>query len=256
MSKIDSVKNVGVSVVVPVYNGEKTISETILAIINQSHKLIEIIVVDDCSSDKTWSILQDLQKKIFTIKLFRNQTNLGVSYSRNLGLQNSNYDFIAFCDADDIFEKEKIEKQLSFMLYHDVKFSYTGFYRFKDNLNYRRTVIPPKVCTRKYLYHNTIVVTSTVMYNKNYFNHHKFRDFYYDDFVFWLDLLESVDAYGLSEPLTFYRVSKTGLSGNKLKSAMKVFKTFVILEDRNYFKAVFHFSLWLNNTFIKYSLKY
>jgi teichuronic acid biosynthesis glycosyltransferase TuaG len=256
MSKIDSVKNVGVSVIVPVYNGELTISETILSIINQSHVPIEIIVVDDCSFDKTWSILQDLQKINSSIKLFRNEKNLGVSYSRNLGLQNSSYDFIAFCDADDIFEMEKIEKQLCFMLDHDVKFSYTGFHRFNVNLNERRTVIPPMVCTRNYLYHNTIIVTSTVMYNKKYFNQHKFKDFYYDDFVFWLDLLESVDAFGLSEPLTFYRVSKNGLSGNKFKSVIKVFKTFVILENQNYLKAIFHFVLWLKNTFMKYILKY
>jgi teichuronic acid biosynthesis glycosyltransferase TuaG len=256
MLKKDFINTVGVSVIVPVFNAEATIVETILSIVNQSHKKIEIIVIDDFSTDNSYHVLEDLKLKYPIIKLFRNGRNRGVSYSRNIGLMNCVFDFVSFCDSDDIFVFDKIEKQLVFMLTNNVKFSYTSFYRFRGNILNRKQIILRSKCSRLELYHNTIIVTSTVMYNKSYFRTQKFKDFYYDDFVFWLDLLENDCAYGLSDPLTYYRVTNTGLSGNKFKSIGKVFKTFFILEKRNPLKAVYHFIIWIYFTILKYVFQY
>jgi glycosyltransferase involved in cell wall biosynthesis len=98
-----------VSVIVPAYNAERTISKTLHSVVTQSYTNIEIIVVDDGSEDNTASVVRSFSRRDSRIQLFQ-QPNLGVARARNLGIENSSGELIATIDADDIWFQQFIEK--------------------------------------------------------------------------------------------------------------------------------------------------
>jgi len=102
-----------VSVILTVYNGEKYIYECMESVIHQTLDEIEIICIDDSSSDNTLNILGKLQNEDDRIKVISNQFNLGAGASRNKGLEIAKGEYIIFLDADDIFEKDMLEKAYS-----------------------------------------------------------------------------------------------------------------------------------------------
>ena len=102
-----------ISVVIPSYNSAKYIAECLDSVLNQSYADIEIICVDDCSSDQTYLILESYRQKHPSITLFRNEKNLGAPYSRNRGLDSSRGNYILFLDADDVLLPGRIGHQVS-----------------------------------------------------------------------------------------------------------------------------------------------
>lgn len=100
--------NKKLSIIIPVYNGEKTIEKCIESIVNNNYKNIEIIVVNDGSNDRTLEILKEIQKKETRLKIV-SQKNSGVSSARNLGIDNSTGDYIYFMDADDYLESNCLD---------------------------------------------------------------------------------------------------------------------------------------------------
>ena len=100
-----------VSIIIPSYNNEKYIADAISSALNQTYPNIEVIVVDDNSRDKTQKIVGSFtEDNLYYIK---NQSNLGVSIAKNVGIQKCTGDYIAFLDSDDMYEKNKIEEQMN-----------------------------------------------------------------------------------------------------------------------------------------------
>ena len=95
-----------VSVIIPVYNSERFIREPILSALRQTYKNVEIIVVDDCSSDSSAEIIQDLQKEYSNIRYHLQPTNHGAGVARNKALEIATGQFIAFLDSDDVWHPE------------------------------------------------------------------------------------------------------------------------------------------------------
>ncbi len=105
-----------ISVLIPVYNVEAFVKEAILSICNQTYKNIEIIVVDDCSTDLTYSVVAELVEIDSRIKLFKNEKNSKIVKTLNFALEQAKGDFIARMDGDDISAPERLEKQLDFLI--------------------------------------------------------------------------------------------------------------------------------------------
>ena len=89
----------------PMYNSEKYINQTIKSILNQTYDNWELIIIDDCSTDNCLKIAKEYSKKDKRIKCYKNKTNKGISGNRNRGLKLATGDYIAFCDDDDLFDK-------------------------------------------------------------------------------------------------------------------------------------------------------
>lgn len=113
-----------VSVIMPTYKCGRFIEESIKSIQNQTYRVWELIVVDDCSGDDTVSIVQDLMKTDRRIQLYSNSSNSGAAVSRNVALRNAKGRWIAFLDSDDLWEPTKLEKQIRFMEDNGYAFSY------------------------------------------------------------------------------------------------------------------------------------
>jgi len=123
-----------VSVIIPVYNAEKFVEETIKSVLNQTYSAIEIILIDDASTDASLTILNKFKSD--NLSVFHQKTNIGASACRNIGIKKAKGHFIQFLDADDILPKNKIAAQIEL----NKQFGETiliGCYwtRFKDNIN-------------------------------------------------------------------------------------------------------------------------
>ena len=106
-----------VSVVITTFNRAQYIVKAIDSALAQTYKNLEIIVLDDCSHDNTPQILSEYSRKDNRIKIFRNETNLGVAKNLNKGVGLSQCKYIAILDSDDSWcDKDKIQKQVDFLL--------------------------------------------------------------------------------------------------------------------------------------------
>lgn len=114
-----------VSVIIPTYNVEKEIKRCIESIINQTYKNIEIIIVDDYSTDNTVNIIKNNYKNNEKIKLFLNDSNKKAAYTRNRAINESQGELIAIQDADDYSSPLRIEKQVKYLL-KNKDFSFVG----------------------------------------------------------------------------------------------------------------------------------
>ena len=104
-----------IALVIPSFNQAEFISEAIDSILNQTHPVDEILVVDDASTDETCEIIRNQYP---SVRLLVNETNRGPSYSRNCGIEASTSDFITFLDADDLLPKNKIKWQYDYLIQH------------------------------------------------------------------------------------------------------------------------------------------
>ena len=115
-----------VSVITPMYNCEKFISETIESVLNQTYTNWEMIIIDDCSTDKSNQIVKQYIERDKRIRLIALNENSGAAVARNKGIEVSSGRFIAFLDGDDLWEPNKLEKQIQFMTEKNIGFSFTS----------------------------------------------------------------------------------------------------------------------------------
>lgn len=138
----------GITVIVPCYNVEKYIDKCVQSLINQTYKNLEIILVDDCSTDNTWKIINKYSKNHENIKCIKNEKNRGAGYSRNIALKQAKNDYISFIDSDDYIEDnyyESMMKQLklekSDLIVCDIFVKYDSV----DGTNQRSTACEGKI---------------------------------------------------------------------------------------------------------------
>lgn len=117
-----------VSIITPSYNSSRFISQTIESILSQTYTNWELLITDDCSTDKTREIVKSYQRKDPRIKFFQLKENSGPGVARNHSIEMAKGRFIAFCDSDDRWYPEKLEKQLAFMAKKRCMLSYTSLY--------------------------------------------------------------------------------------------------------------------------------
>lgn len=206
-----------VSIVMPSYNSEKFIKDSIESVLNQTYPFWELLIVDDCSIDKSMEIIKSFKDE--RIKLFQNEVNSGAAVSRNRALREACGKWIAFLDADDIWLPTKLEEQLQFMADKDYHFTFTD-YRICVNGKLENVIriAPNKVNfkkIKKYCYFSTI----TVMYDAEKIGLIQIGNIKKNnDYAMWLKALKLADAYRYPKCLSFYIKHENSISsGSKLK---------------------------------------
>lgn len=213
-----------VSIIMPAYNCSKTISESIDSVINQTFRNWELIVVDDCSRDNTVEIVKKYQKKFNNIALIILKKNGGVGVCRNIGVNKARNDWIAFLDSDDLWEKNKLQKQISFIKKEtNARLVFTGSSFIDNNGEKKKFVldVPERVNYDQLLSHNIISCSSVLVKKEEMLKHPMPKDrMIHEDFVTWLSILKGGKiAYGIHEPLLVYRLSSGSKSRNKIRAA-------------------------------------
>ena len=217
----DNLSNVTVKVVLPNYNSAAYVSETINSVINQTFKNWTLTIVDDNSNDETRKVLKNYidHPNINIIWLKKNKRP---GFCRNLAIRNSKSDYIAFIDSDDIWEKEKLSKQLDFMIENKYYFTYTNYLTFRSEIkqNNLKEIRSPKYFNFEKFTRNTSIATSTMIIKKSFIENIKFSNTRIcEDYFFKCQILKKVNnAYCLPENLTKYRIRKNSLQSNKIRN--------------------------------------
>lgn len=210
-----------VSVIVPCYNHEKYVQECIESVVNQTYKNIELIVIDDGSSDNSPKILQDLSKKYNFC--FEHQKNRGLSGTLNKALELTSGKYICNLASDDYWELTKIEKQVSIMeANQNLGFCYSDYTFVDKNSNPINENTYFKNITgyafRRMLISN-FVAAVTVMIRKDVFSEVGAYDaeMPIEDWYMWLKITKKYPIQSMGEKLAFYRMHGKNFSSDHKK---------------------------------------
>lgn len=253
--------NTLISVIMPAYNAEKYIEESIKSVINQTYTNIELIIVNDCSKDKTQEIIDKWSKEDSRIKKYINEKNSGVAYTRNYGIQKSTGEWIAFLDSDDLWTKDKLQKQIELIVNNNMEpaIIYTASQFIDENgekYNYIMNV--PKNIEYKELLKQNVISCSSVLVKKEIIENTKMEnDKAHEDFITWLKILKdyNICAYGIDEPLLIYRISRNSKSGNKFKAAKMTYMVYKHV-GLNFFARIYYMCFYTIKSLKKYKKIY
>lgn len=201
-----------ISVVMPLYNAERFVGESIESLMAQTLSDFELIVIDDCSTDGSAAVVEELQRRDPRIKLLRNERNLGAASTRNRGLDAARGEFIAFLDADDICIPERFEKQIAFLKAHpgvDVCGSYYLIFNDqsdRDHGHYDRLPLTPEEIRCQIFFFNPLGM-STIMLRADALRKTgiQFRNCVCEDYKLWADLSDRLTMANIPECLIRYR---------------------------------------------------
>lgn len=216
-----------VSIVIPAYNNENTIIATLESIRNQSYKNIEIIIIDDNSKDKTLQLVTEQQKKDNRIKIYHNSTNLGMIGNWNKCIQMSNGEFVKLVCADDLLDKNEIEKETGVMILNpsvnlvesdtrliDINGKKTGSFK-----RYHKAglVKGKKIARTSIIWNNFFgapvnnLIRKSVLDKTGYFDE---QFTYILDFDMWMKIACTGDVYIIHELLNSFRIRNDSNTGN------------------------------------------
>ena len=202
--------------------------------------------MNDCSPDGSADIIKGYSDP--RIKLFNQATNKGAYAARNRGLEEAEGRYIAFLDADDLWEPEKLERELAFMKKKKAGFVFTS-YEFADQngVGNGSVVKVPEVLPYRKALHNTIIFTSTVLIDRKIVSDDLIRmpRMKSEDTATWWTILKAGHtAYGLNENLVKYRRVSGTLSANKLVALKRIWDLLRKIAGLSIPAAVWHFMLW------------
>lgn len=236
-----------VSIIMPAYNVEKYISDSINSVLNQTYTDWELIIVDDNSSDNTnREVLKYNDKRII---LLRNDKNSGAAISRNKALSVAQGKWIAFLDGDDLWEPTKLEKQINYMYKNKYSFTYTNYSKIDEDGNELCILCSgPKVVTKEKMYNYAYPGCLTVMYDRKVIGNIQIKDIKKNnDYAMWLKVVKKANCYLLDENLAKYRIRKQSISHDKLLKKIKShYDLYRICDEKGFISSFLH---TINNLF-------
>lgn len=245
-----------ISIVMPAFNAEKTILESINSVINQTYSDWELIICDDGSTDKTLDIISKLQDNRIT--LIHNVNQQGAAGARNSCISIAKGSYIAFLDSDDVWSKEKLSQQLNHMILNDVDFSYGGYYIFSDVIdNVQGKFEPSHNLTIDRILKSCDIGCLTVMIKRSSYIDFKFPYSVKEDYTAWISCfnkkLKIMKYPGL---YAYYRISQKNLSSNKIKETMRQFHVIRKYGGIGVVKSIYYISCYIVIGIIKHRFKY
>jgi len=209
-----------VSIIIPTYNTEKFIRATLQSVQNQTYQNWEMILVDDASTDRTVSVIEEFAKNDSRIKLFKLEKNSGNGFARNIALEKAVGKYIAYLDADDLWFSNKLEKQIGFLKANNLHFTFSFYDCIDEEGNsLNRRVEAPINLTYDELFFCNYVGNLTAIYDADYFGKIILEATQKrQDWRLWLTILKQIQVTKpVPEPLAFYRIRKDSISSSKFK---------------------------------------
>lgn len=245
-----------VSIITPAYNAAAYIAETIESVLAQTYTNWEMLIVNDCSKDNTPEIVESYAAKDKRIKLLNLKQNSGAAVARNAAIQNAKGRYIAFLDSDDLWKKEKLQKQLNFMQQNGYAFTFTGYEHFKETKeNIRNQVQIPKSLNYNQALKGNQIGCLTVMLDRKQIPNIHFTTQKHEDYILWLNILKhGITAYGIQESLALYRTGNSkSISGNKMQSALWTWKVYRESQRLSVVKSMYYMWFYVMNGLKKHS---
>ena len=240
-----------ISIITPVYNAEKFINETIDSVRQQTYRHWELILVNDCSTDTSQSLIEAASREDTRIKVLNLEENSGAAVARNQGLDEAKGQYVAFIDSDDIWLPNKLEDQLRFMQDHQYVFTYTDLALVDEKGQIiKESVGVPTSLDYWQLLKNTAIACSTVLIHRQAIGpFHMPLVRKGQDTATWLMLMRErqIKAYGFQKVLNLYRQVSNSISSNKFDALKRTWNTYYRLEKLPLPQALYYFTHYVIN---------
>jgi len=243
-----------ISVIIPYYKKKRFIDYSIKSVINQSYSNLEIILIYDDEDKSDLKYLKDNYGFNKKIKFIVNKKNIGAGLSRNKGIKSANGKYICFIDADDIWKKDKLKKQLKIMKRKRFVISHTSYEIITKNnkiigcraaRTFKNVDSLLKSCD---IGLSTVIIKKSILKKSDNFSKMKTKE----DFVFWLKLLnKNFKIYGINLYLSKWRKLDNSLSSSVLQRLLDGFTVYNRYLKMNFVKSIYYLFLLSINSIIK-----
>ena len=236
-----------VSIITPTYNCGPFIAETIASAQAQTYTNWEMIIVDDCSTDNTREIVEEIAEQDARVKYYCLEENSGAAVARTRAMEIAEGEYMAFLDSDDLWMPEKLETQIAFMRDNGYAFSCTAYEQIDEDSNPLGRVIKT---VRKTDYNRLLldcpVGNSSVMYSVELMGKFEVPNIRKrNDDALWLQMLKKERyIYGMPTVLMRYRIRKNSISSNKLKVVKYHWILYREIEHLSVIRSAFHIGYW------------
>lgn len=235
-----------VSIIMPCYNGEKYIVDSIKSVISQTYQTWELIIVDDCSTDNTLAVIQPFLSDERVV-LLKQLENCGPVKARNKAIDYASGNIISFLDSDDLWLSEKLEHQVSyFQANRSQAIVFTDYIIIDSEGNKKQIVTAPKIVCYDKLLRSNYIGCLTCSYSADLLGKRYFSEVGHEDYVLWLSILkEGYSAINIGLPLALYRRHEGSLSSNKFIAASWQWKIYRDILQLGYSRSMFYFLNYL-----------
>ena len=227
-----------ISIIIPYHRKKKYFSKTIKSIISQTFTNFEIILIYDDTNLEELNFVKKIMFEVPKKKIIINKYILGPGISRNIGISKSKGKYLAFCDADDIWVKNKLKLQINFMKKKKLNFSHSSYYviNFKDkkigSFNIKEKIHYKDLIKSCDIGLSTVIISKKLINDRNKFCKLKTKE----DYFLWLQIIKKIKLiYGLNKYLVSWRYNKGSLSDSFFQKIMDSFRLYYIYEKYNIF---------------------
>ena len=244
-----------VSIITPTFNSEKYIQQTIQSVQNQTYQNWEMIIVDDCSSDNTIQIVEDIQNTEPRIILIKSDKNSGPAVSRNKGIEKAQGKYLTFLDADDIWFEDFIQNSIDTIQKTGIHFVFSSYKRSNEQLNfiYSDFIVPEKVTYTDILKTNSISCLTAFIDIETLGRKFMPEVYKRQDMGLWLKYLKEIPfAYGIKEPKAIYRIRENSLSRKKSDLIKYQWQFYRNVEKLSVINSTYYMVHWAVRGFLKY----
>ena len=246
-----------VDIILPVYNSKSFILDTLRSVIKQAYQDWRVIIIDDGSTDNSLDLISKFIKSSKYKKKFiliQNKINKGQAFSRNLAIKCCNSKFIAFIDSDDVWQKNKLKKQINFMVKNNYNFTYSDYKSIKNNKI--KTIKTPNFFNYKNFTKNTSIATSTMIIKKKILKNIIFPDLELcEDYYFKCQILKLNNAYKCPGVYSFYRLRNKSLQSERLRVLLTLWKINKNLNKMNFINNLVSIIFIIINSLKKYAFR-
>lgn len=238
-----------VSIIMPVYSVAKTIEKAVNSVVSQSYSNWELIIINDKCPENSCKAIESIINTDTRIIKIENNYNIGVSASRNKGIDYATGDIIAFLDSDDCWLDDKLSKQIAEISagYDVVCSNYIRVY----NDGRQSTVGHKEIFTYSDMLKSNQIGNLTGIYNSKKLGKIYQKNVDHEDYVMWLEVMKAAgEGYCMQESLACYRVSSSSISANKLRAAIWQWKIYRSTLNLGLIK-----SIWLFTNYLYYACK-
>lgn len=243
-----------VSIIMPCYNSNNYIKDSICGIINQTYKEWELLIIDDCSTDNSYKTITDIANLDSRIKYFKTSINSGKpAIPRNIGIENAVGNYIAFCDSDDIWLPNKLEDQIK-TFDSSISIVYSNYEKIDIHNNRKgRNIIAPSEITYKKLLYGNVIGNLTGIYDVRKVGKVFQQDIPHEDYIMWLEILKKgYKGMNTNTITALYREGSSTFSSSKLKTISWQWEIYRSVLKLNIFNSSFHFVFYAVNALRKY----
>lgn len=243
-----------VSIIMPLYNCEEYIQESITSVRQQTYKNWELIIVDDASSDKSVDIVKQIMKEEPRICFIGLKVNGGAANARNRAIKEAKGRYIAFLDSDDMWFPAKLKEQILFLNKHDLVLTYCAYETMDENSKYINTRHSLPSITYQDMLKSNQIGNLTGIYDVDYFGKVYLENIGHEDYVLWLKLLKKIQyTRGITQTLARYRIVSDSISANKFKVLKWQWNIYRKVEKLTIMQSSYYFIFYIYNALKKRS---